>query len=77
MGYLRERVAVLKGIFFVFLVFAVAFDFVIERHDPHFWGDQIIGFWSLFGLLGCLALIVIFKGLSHVLLEREEDYYDR
>jgi drug/metabolite transporter (DMT)-like permease len=75
--WLRERSGILKGFFFAFLVFAVAFDFLIERHDPHFWGDEIIGFWSLFALLGCLGLIVVFKGISHVWLQKEEDYYDR
>lgn len=76
-GYLRERAHIVKRLFFAFLVFAVVFDFLIHRHEPHFFGDQIIGFWSLFGLLGCLGMIIVCKGLSHVWLEREEDYYDR
>ncbi len=76
-AWLHERTKILKGLFFAFLVFAVAFDFIIERHDPHFWGDSVIGFWSIFGFFGCLTLIVVFKGLSHVWLQKEEDYYDR
>jgi hypothetical protein len=31
----------------------------------------------LFGLIGCLGLIIVFKGLSHVWLEKKEDYYDK
>jgi hypothetical protein len=76
-GWLRERTPVIKVLFFAFLVFAVAFDFVIERHEPHFFGDDIIGFWAFFGLIGCLGLIVVCKGLSHVWLQKDEDYYDR
>ncbi len=75
--WLRERTKILKGFFFAFLVFAVVFDFLIERPEPHFWGDEIIGFWSIYGFFGCLTLIVVFKGLSHVWLQKEEDYYDR
>lgn len=76
-GRLRERSHILKVVFFAVLAGVVAFDFLIERPKAHFFGDEIIGFWSIFGLLGCLALIVVFKGLSHVWLEKEEDYYDR
>ncbi len=67
----------LKRLFFVFLALTVVFDFYAARHEPHFFGDSIIGFWSLFGVLGCLGMIVICKGLSHVWLEKEEDYYDK
>ena len=43
----------------------------------HFFGDSIMGFWSVFGIFGCLGMIVVCKGLSHVWLEKEEDYYDK
>jgi len=67
----------LKRIFFVFLALAVVFDFYAARHEPHFFGDSIIGFWSLFGVLGCLGMIILCKGLSHVWLMKKEDYYDK
>ncbi len=73
---LRERANIVRGCFFAFLGFAVLFDFIIDRPKPHFFGDTIIGFWSIFGLLGCLLMIIICKGLSHVWLERKEDPYD-
>lgn len=75
--FLNERSRVLKWLFFVFLALTVVFDFFAERHSSHFFGDSIIGFWSVFGGLGCLAMIVLCKGLSHVWLEKEEDYYDK
>jgi hypothetical protein len=37
----------------------------------------IVGFFLLFGFLGCLALIVVAKLLGHYWLQRGEDYYDR
>ena len=77
LNYLNEHSLMLKRIFFVFLALFVVFDFSAARHAPHFFGDSIIGFWSLFGLIGCLGLIIVFKGLSHVWLEKEEDYYDK
>ena len=77
LNYLNEHSLMLKRIFFVFLALFVVFDFSAARHTPHFFGDSIIGFWSLFGLIGCLGLIIVFKGLSHVWLEKKEDYYDK
>ncbi len=77
LNYLNENSRMLKRIFFVFLALTVVFDFYSARHEPHFFGDSIIGFWSLFGVLGCLGMIVICKGLSHVWLEKKEDYYDK
>ncbi len=75
--YLRERPAMLKWILFAYLGFALVFDFFADRSGAHFWGDHIIGFWSMFALLGILLMIVLSKGLSHVWLERGTDYYDK
>jgi hypothetical protein len=77
LDYLNKHSNGLKKLFFVFLTAAVAFDFFAKRHGAHFFGDSIIGFWSVFGILACLGMIVVCKGLSHVWLEKEEDYYDK
>lgn len=77
LNYLNEHSRMLKRIFFVFLALTVVYDFHAARHEPHFFGDSIIGFWSLFGLLGCLGMIILCKGLSHVWLMKKEDYYDK
>ena len=76
MTWLRDRAGLWKWVFFVYLAFAVGFDFLAGRHEPHFFGDTIIGFWSGVALVGCLGMIVICKGLSHVWLMKDEDYYD-
>lgn len=76
-GCLRDRVGLLKGLFFLWLAFTVLFDFMAHRHEPHFFGDAVIGFWAGFGLLGCLAMGVVCKGIYHLWLMQDEDYYDR
>lgn len=75
--YLRERTSLLKWLFMAYLVFAVVFDFFAKRKYAHFWGDSLIGYWAVFAFVGCLAMIVFCKGLSHVWLERDKDYYDK
>ena len=39
--------------------------------------SHIVAFFSLFGFLGCLLIIVLAKLLGHYWLQRKEDYYDR
>ncbi len=75
--YLHERRNVVKWAFYASLVVIAGADFLVTRHEAHFFGDTIPGFWSIFGLLVCWALIFSWKGLSRILLEREEDYYDK
>ncbi len=75
--YLRDRAHILKYVFFAYLLFAIVFDYFAERHEPHFFGDTIIGFWSIFGTAVCLAMVVVFKGLYHNWLKQDEDYYDK
>ncbi len=75
MHYLRDRLKVLKRILYVVLAATIAFDFLVPRHEAHFWGDKIPGFWTVFGFIGCVLLIRIMKGLAHTVLMKKEDYY--
>lgn len=74
--YLHEHAGMAKRVFFGVLALAVILDFFVHRHTAHFVGDRIYGFWLLFGLAGCLAMIIACKWLSSVWLKKDEDYYD-
>lgn len=74
--YLHEHAGMVKRVFFLVLALAVILDFFVYRHGAHFVGDRIYGFWSIFGLAGCLAMIFACKWLSSVWLKKVEDYYD-
>jgi hypothetical protein len=60
----------------VCLAASIAVDLVF-RHHGHavFWWHAMPAFDLLFGLVGCLGLIVAAKWLGHTWLERPEDYY--
>jgi hypothetical protein len=75
--YLHQRRMAIKWLFFASLVIIPICDFFAVRHEDIFIGDRIYGFWSMFGLIVCLAMIVICKWLAHAWLERDEDYYDK
>ena len=75
--YLHTRSVAIKWLFFALLVIIPLCDLFVERHAVHFFGDRISCFWSLFGLIVCLGMIVLWKWLAHAWLERDEDYYDK
>jgi hypothetical protein len=74
--YLRQRRIAIKWLFFAALAAIPLCDLIVTRHEVIFIGDRIYGFWSMFGLAVCLAMIVACKWLAHAFLERDEDYYD-
>jgi hypothetical protein len=74
--YLHRQRNTLRRLFFALLILIVIGDFFVERHEVHFRGENIYGFWSLFGLTVCIAMTFICKGLSHSWLGKDEDYYD-
>ena len=44
---------------------------------PHFWFEDLPAWGSLYGLVSCLAIIVVSKLLGRLWLARPENYYDR
>ena len=68
---------IVKKIAYGMLVLLILADFVIPRHEIHFFGDKIPGFWSLFGFISCVLIIVVSKWIGHHWLVRDEDYYDK
>jgi hypothetical protein len=73
----RERPAVLRAVFFAALGLFVLYDVFVPRHEAHFAGDNVRGFWALFGLVGCVAMAKFMKGIGHLWLMKPTDYYDR
>jgi len=49
---------------------------VHSEHEAHHFWDKIPFFEGIFGFIGCVVLIIFSKGIGHLFLEREEDYYD-
>ena len=68
---------IVKKIAYGMLVLLIMADFIIPRHEIHFFGDKIPGFWSLFGFISCVLIIVVSKWIGHHWLVRDEDYYDK
>ena len=73
----KLRTKTVKKLAYGILVLLVAADFIIPRHEIHFFGDKIPGFWSLYGFISCVLIIVVSKWLGHHWLVQDEDHYDK
>ena len=66
-------------IFAALLILSFIIDLLLDSGQGHgeFPWSNILGFFALFGLISCIAIILISKFLGHHWLQRREDYYDR
>jgi hypothetical protein len=73
---LRNNLKTLKTVMIVYLAVLVLFDVLLSRDDAHFLIDKIYAYWAIFGTIGCFVLIKFSKGIAHMFLAKDEDYYD-
>jgi membrane protein implicated in regulation of membrane protease activity len=50
---------------------------IVSRHHGHaaFWWHATPAFDLLYGLAGCVGIVLVSKWLGHAWLQRREDYY--
>lgn len=56
-------------------VVVMLLDFLYHKH-VHYRFEELPGFFSFYGFLGCVGLIFASIGLRKIVM-RDEDYYDR
>ncbi len=79
--YLRARLrGVIRAAWVLLgaLVVADALPWVVHKEGhAHTWAEgHVPGFWAVFGLVGCMVLIVLSKAFGHAGIMKREDYYD-
>jgi len=70
------RRKIMKRIAYAVLILILVIDFFIPRHEIHFFGDGIPGFWSLFGFVACILIILISKWIGRLGIMQDENYYN-
>lgn len=58
------------------LVLLDALPFLVDKSHAHTSMERLPGFWSVFGLVGCMFLIIVSKKFGHSGIMTREDYYD-
>lgn len=79
--FLRARLKVVVRWTLGLLVLLVVLDAIpalVEKQErAHTWLESHLpGFWAMFGLVGCIVLILVSKAFGHLGIMRREDYYD-
>ena len=70
------RTQTMKRIAYAMLILIIVIDYFIPRHEIHFIGDGITGFWSLFGFVACILIILISKWIGRLGIMQDENYYN-
>lgn len=76
---LREHLKTVVRLSLVALTLLVLLDAIpaiVDKEHAHTWAEHVPGFWSLFGFIGCVLLVIFSKGLGHFGITTREDYYD-
>jgi hypothetical protein len=77
--FLRDRLPAVVRVSMIALAVLIALDAlpaVVDKEHAHTAAEHLPAFWAVFGLLGCLALVVCAKGFGHAGISQREDYYD-
>lgn len=76
---LRRNMKALRIVLIIYLIALAIYDaaLVLFSHNAHarFWTDKFPIYWTLFSIIGCFLLIKIGKGIAHLFLSKNEDYY--
>jgi len=77
--FLRDRLKTVVRAGIAVLVVLVVLDAVpsvVNKEHAHTAIEHLPVFWAVFGLLGCLVLVVFAKSFGHLGVSKREDYYD-
>ena len=76
---LRNRLKLLVRLSFGVLALLIIIDAIpalVDKHHAHTKVEHIPGFWSVFGFLACVIIIIASKWFGHAGIMKKEDYYD-
>ena len=69
----------LKIVLIIYLIVVALYDamLVLLSHSAHarFITDKIPVYWTFFAAVGCFPLIKVGKGIAHLFLSKDEDFY--
>ncbi len=82
--YLRDRLKTVIRLCYVVLALLVVYDVTfVDKHHAHLAIEKLPGFWSVFGFVACVLIIILSKWYGHVKwfggkfrIMSPEDYYD-
>ena len=77
--FLRKRLKAVVWVCYGALALVVLLDalpFVVNKEHAHTSIEHLPGFWSVFGFVACVLIVVLSKWFGHAGIMTREDYYD-
>jgi hypothetical protein len=75
--FLRNRLQTVVRVCFGVLALLILVDaFFVNKEHAHTGPEHFPAFWSVFGFIGCVVIIVFSKWFGHAGIMTREDYYD-
>ena len=75
--FLRNRLKAVIWVCCAVLALLVLVDaLLISKEHAHTGAEHFPGFWSVFGFIGCVVIILFSKWFGHRGIMTREDYYD-
>jgi hypothetical protein len=77
--WLRQRLPAVVRVCLVALALLILVDAIpglVDKEHAHTRFERWPAFWSMFGFVGCVLLIVVSKWFGHLGIMKDEDYYD-
>ena len=74
--FLRAR---LKTVIFAscgVLALVALIDVFVDKHHAHTKIEHVPAFWSVFGFVACVLIVILSKAFGHAGIMTREDYYD-
>lgn len=75
--FLRNRLKTVVRVCFGVLALLILIDgLLVSKEHAHTGPEHLPGFWSVFGFVACVLIIVLSKWFGHAGIMTREDYYD-
>ncbi|MCX6884240.1 MAG: hypothetical protein WCR20_10455 [Verrucomicrobiota bacterium] len=77
--FLQQRMKLLIKLSYVvlaLLVVADALPFIVHKEHAHTAPEHIPGFWSAYGFVACVLIIIVSKWFGHAGIMKRENFYD-
>jgi hypothetical protein len=76
--FLRNRLKTVVRICFAVLALLIVVDALfVNKEHAHTRVEHFPAFWSVFGFIGCVLIIILSKWYGHAGIMTREDYYDQ
>lgn len=75
--FLRNRLRLVVRICFGILALLISADaLLVNKEHAHTGAERIPGFWSVFGFVACVLIVILSKWYGHAGIMTREEYYD-